>query len=153
MSSNQFQTLFGEIMRRRNQNAACLAGWTASVYSERGLAGAARAERRALPTQVPSGRQLRLPPLILMNYSGFQWFPINSKHFFKNYEEAKSKRSTFGGVGGLCWQCVWVGRRKRCRLPPCGICHRSPKHAGCSRCCLGQATRCAGGWQRQTPWV
>ena len=56
MSSNQFQTLFGEIMRRRNQNAACLAGWTASVYSERGLAGAARAEVRAGLANAPYQR-------------------------------------------------------------------------------------------------
>jgi hypothetical protein len=59
-------------MRSRNQNAARLAGPAVTVYSERGLAGAARAERRALPTQVPSDRQLRLLPLILMNCGSFQ---------------------------------------------------------------------------------
>jgi len=72
INSNQFQSLFGEIMWRRNQNVACLAGWAVSVYSERWLAGAARAERRALPTRVSSDRQLRLLPLILMNYGSFQ---------------------------------------------------------------------------------
>jgi len=72
---DEFQSIpitFWGIMWRRNQNAACLAGWTVSVYSERGLAGAARAERRALPTQVPSHSQLRLQPLISMNCGSFQ---------------------------------------------------------------------------------
>jgi hypothetical protein len=73
VSSNQFQ--FEKIMRRRNQNAACLTGWAVSVGSERWLAGAARAERRALPTQVPSHSQLRLLPLILMNCGSFQSIP------------------------------------------------------------------------------
>jgi len=73
VSSNQFQ--FEKIMRRRNQNAACLTGWAVSVGSERGLAGAARAERRALPTRVSSDRQLRLLPLILMNCGSFQSIP------------------------------------------------------------------------------
>ena len=74
MISNQFQTLLGKIMKRSAAilNEACLAGWTLSVGSERGLAGAARAERRALPTRVSSDRQLQLPPLIPMNYGFFQ---------------------------------------------------------------------------------
>jgi len=113
VSSNQFQ--FEKIMRRRNQNAACLTGWAVSVGSERGLAGAARAERRALPTRVSSDRQLRLLPLILMNCGSFQSIPNNSNDFWGNYVEAKSKRGTFNGVGGLCWLRARVGRRKRCR--------------------------------------
>ena len=42
----------------------------------------------------------------------FQSIPMT---FWENYEEAKSKRSMFGGVGGLCLQRAMVGRRKRCR--------------------------------------
>ena len=50
MVSGEFQSIpitFEKIMWSRNQNAACLAGWTASVYSERGLAGERAREGKA----------------------------------------------------------------------------------------------------------
>ena len=59
-------------MRRstENLNEARLASWAASVDSKRGLAGAACAERRALPAWLVAG--------------DFQSIPIS---FEKNYEE------------------------------------------------------------------
>jgi len=53
----------------QNNDVAQFEGRVASAGSTRGLAGAARAERRALPTYVPS--------------DDFQSIPINSNHFLK----------------------------------------------------------------------
>jgi hypothetical protein len=53
INSNQFQSLLKRIMKRsaENLNEACLAGWTASVGSERGLAGESGVAAPALPPQ------------------------------------------------------------------------------------------------------
>jgi len=210
-------------MWRRNQNAARLVGPAVTVYSERGLAGAARAERRALPTRVSSDRQLRLLPQILMNCGSFQSIPNTFVEIMKrsaeNLNEAclvgwavsvGSERGLVGESGvaapalppqsktrwlqpALPWaddmmcrglavansvrfdglrrvpvssnqfqslfgklcrgeiktQHVWRGGRSLLAasdgwqakaVSSLPLCHRSPKHDGCRRCCLGQAT-------------
>jgi hypothetical protein len=91
MISNQFQSLLMKYYETStgNQNGARLAGRAASAHSMRGLAGAARAERRALPAWLPSDNstQLRRFPVIS---NDFQSIPINSNHFWKKYEDTST---------------------------------------------------------------
>ena len=91
VSSNQFQ--FEKIMRRRNQNAACLTGWAVSVGSEPGLAGESGVDAPALPPQsktrwlqpvLPWEDDMMCPVLAAANslrFDELRWVPVNSNQF------------------------------------------------------------------------
>ena len=91
VSSNQFQ--FEKIMRRRNQNAACLTGWAVSVGSASGLAGESGVAAPALP---PQSKTRWLQPVLpwagdtmrrgvatanSLRFDELRWVPVSSNQF------------------------------------------------------------------------
>ena len=145
-------------------NKERLAGWTVSVGSERGLAGESGVAAPALPPQSKT-RWLQpaspwegdtmyrgLATANSMRFDELRRFPVNSNQFQSILKklcgaEIKTQHVWRGGRSLLAASDGWQAKA----VSPLPLCHRSPKHAGCSRRCLGRTIRCAGGWQRQTP--
>jgi len=144
--SNQFQSIpitFQKNMKRSaaNLNEACLAGWTASVGSERGLAGESGVAARALPPQSktcwlqpasPWAGDMMCRGLAAINAMGFdelRWFPVISNQF-------QSIPIIFWGImkrsaanlneACLAGWAVFVGSERRLAGESGGTCVRPP---------------------------
>ena len=102
--------------------------------------------------QIKSGpyRATIQPAATNTNSGRFQSIPINSNQKIKNWvdwwmagwvaappNQSSALHRVKPGQSTCVWSSCGIGcdgcRRKRCHLPPCGICHRSPRHIGCIR--------------------